>query len=108
MATAEACSWIGLLVAMVFKYGFGQPLAVTILGSVHGAVFCAYVLTCLIIFSPLRWSFGVLALSLISSVPPVASVAFDFWANRRGLMRPVDSGEPTFWGRVVYVLRTLN
>lgn len=108
VAAAEACSWVGLLVAMVFKYGFGHPMAVTIFGSIHGAVFCAYVLACLLVFSPLRWSFGVLVLALFSSVPPLASVAFDRWANRRGLMSPGDSEEPTFWGRVAYVFRTLN
>lgn len=108
VAAAEACSWVGLLIAMVFKYGFDMPLAVTIFGSIHGAVFVVYVLACLLIFSPLRWSSGVLVLALASSVPPLASVAFDLWANRRGLMRPSDSEEPTFWGRVGHALRTLN
>ncbi|GAB3276634.1 DUF3817 domain-containing protein [Parasphingorhabdus pacifica] len=94
VAVAEALSWIGLLIAMVFKYGFDMPLAVTIFGSIHGGVFVVYVLACLALFWPLRWSLSVLALALISSVPPLGSVVFDVWANRRGHMSR-DSVEPS-------------
>ncbi len=108
VAFAEACSWILLLAAMVLKYGFGHPLGVTIAGSIHGAVFTAYVVVCLVVFSPLRWRFPVLVLALVASVPPLASVAFEWWARRRGLTERPSSTEPTFWGRVRYVLRELN
>lgn len=108
VAVAEAVSWIGLLVAMAFKYGLGEPLGVTVMGWVHGLVFTAYVVTCLVIFSPLRWRFGVLVLALVASVPPLASVWFERWAHRRDLFTERDSVEPTFWGRVRYVLRELN
>lgn len=108
VAIAEACSWAGLLIAMAFKYGLGMPTGVTVLGWVHGLVFTGYVVTCLVVFSPLRWSFPVLVASLVSSIPPLASVAFERWASRRGLLTWRDSAEPTFWGRVAHVLRTLN
>ncbi|MGW5649369.1 DUF3817 domain-containing protein [Saccharopolyspora sp. NPDC003752] len=108
VAIAEAFSWVGLLVAMAFKYGFQQPLGVTVMGWVHGLVFTAYVVTCLVVFSPLRWRFGVLVLALVASIPPLASVWFERWANRRELLAESDSDEPTFWGRVRYALRELN
>lgn len=108
VAVAEACSWAALLIAMVFKYGLGVPEGVTVAGWIHGLVFTAYVVTCLVVFSPLRWSFGVLVLALVSSVPPLASVGFERWATGRGLLTWQDTAEPTFWGRVRYVLRTLN
>jgi len=108
VAIAEAFSWAGLLVAMVFKYALGMPAGVTVLGWVHGLVFTAFVVTCLVIFSPLRWSFGALVLALVSSVPPLATVLFERWASRRGLLEVTETEEPTFWGRVGYVLRTLN
>ncbi|GAB2665532.1 hypothetical protein GCM10027271_25720 [Saccharopolyspora gloriosae] len=108
VAVAEACSWAALLIAMVFKYGFGLPEGVTVAGWIHGLVFTAYVVTCLVVFSPLRWSFGVLVLALVSSVPPLASVGFERWATGRGLLTWQHSADPTFWGRVRYVLRTLN
>lgn len=107
-AVAEAVSWAGLLVAMAFKYGLGLTLGVTIFGWIHGLVFTAYVVTCLVVFSPLRWRFLVLALALIASVPPLASVAFERWATRRGDMDPAESDEPTFWARLAWAVRELN
>ncbi|GAA2347979.1 hypothetical protein GCM10009854_26520 [Saccharopolyspora halophila] len=108
VAVAEAMSWAGLLVAMAFKYGLGMPLGVTVMGWIHGLVFTAYVLVTLVVFSPLRWRFWTLVLALVASVPPLATVWFERWANKRGLLELADSDEPTFWGRVRFVLRELN
>ncbi|GAB2744659.1 DUF3817 domain-containing protein [Salinifilum aidingensis] len=108
VAIAEAFSWLGLLVSMAFKYGLDMPQGVTVFGWIHGLVFTAYVLCCLVVFSPLRWKFSVLVLALIASVPPLATVWFERWAMRRRLLERSDSPDPTFWGRVGYVLRTLN
>ncbi|GAA2778816.1 DUF3817 domain-containing protein [Saccharopolyspora taberi] len=108
VAIAEAISWAGLLLAMAAKYGLGQPLGVTVMGWIHGLVFTAYVVTCLVVFSPLRWRFRVLVLALVSSVPPLASVWFEWWARRRGLLDLREADEPTFWAKVGYALKTLN
>ncbi len=108
VAIAEAVTWAGLLVAMVAKYWLGQPLGVTVVGWLHGLVFTAYVVACLVVFSPLRWRFGVLVLALFASIPPLASVVFERWAERRGLFDPAPSSEPTFWARARYALRELN
>lgn len=108
VAVAEALSWVGLLVAMAFKYGLGMPTGVMVMGSIHGLMFTAYVLVTLWVFSPLRWRFWVLVAALVASVPPLATVAFERWADRRGLLEVPESDEPTFWGHVRYVLRELN
>ncbi|MDA3628628.1 DUF3817 domain-containing protein [Saccharopolyspora sp. WRP15-2] len=108
VAIAEAFSWVGLLAAMAFKYGLGMPAGVTVMGWIHGAIFTAYVVTCLVVFSPFRWRFWVLVLALVASVPPLATVWFERWANRRGLLTESDSEDPTFWGKVRYAFRELN
>jgi len=107
-AVAEACSWALLLLGMLLKYGFGHPAAVMVAGWIHGLLFTAYLVTCLVVFSPMRWRPWVLLLALVASVPPLATVLFERWVARRGLTEIPASPEPTFWGRVGYVLRELN
>lgn len=108
VAIAEAVSWAGLLIAMVVKYGFGEPLGVTILGWIHGIVFTAYVVACLVVYGPLRWRFRDLVLGLIASVPPFGSVVFERWAMRRGRLPEDDETGPSSWVRVTSALRELN
>ncbi len=108
VAFAEAVSWAALLIAMVFKYGFDQPEAVTVAGWVHGVVFTAYVVLSLVVYGPLRWSFRVLLLALIASVPPFGSVVFERWALRRGSLTMPEEKGPTSWSRLVGALRELN
>ncbi len=108
VAIAEAVSWAGLLVAMMFKYGLGEPLGVTIFGWVHGAVFTGYVITSLLVSSPLRWRFPVLVLALAASVPPFGSVAFERWALKRGWLEMPEEPGPNLWNRVTWTLRELN
>jgi len=46
-----------LLIAMPFKYFFDYPLAVTIVGAMHGVLFVAYVIMVAFIFVTKRWSY---------------------------------------------------
>ncbi|RCW45198.1 integral membrane protein [Halopolyspora algeriensis] len=108
VAFAEALSWAGLLIGMVFKYGFGQPMGVTIFGWIHGMVFTAYVVVGLLVYGPLRWKFRVLVLALIASVPPFGTVVFERWATRRELLNMPDTLGPTSWSRLTGALRALN
>ncbi|MBN6033831.1 DUF3817 domain-containing protein [Amycolatopsis sp. 195334CR] len=84
-AVAEALSWAGLLIGMFFKYvvesGDG---GVPVLGMVHGVVFVVYLLTSLLVTKPLGWKAGTLLLALVSSIPPLATWAFEKWALRTG------------------------
>lgn len=90
VAIAEACSWAGLLVGMLFKYvatgsdGVGNDIGVTVFGPVHGALFVGYVVVTPLTARVLRWDLRTLALALVASVPPLATLWFERWARRTG------------------------
>lgn len=79
-ALAEAVSYLLLLaVAMPLKYVWGQPLAVKILGSLHGALFVVFCLTLALAMRLGRWSLmravGLFLASLVPLLP--------FWLDQR-------------------------
>ena len=84
-AVAEACSWLGLLVGMFFKYvvDAGEG-GVKVFGPIHGTVFLAYLVLALLTWRHLRWSLPVAVLALAASVPPFCTVLFEVWAQRTG------------------------
>lgn len=89
VAIAEAVTWCLLLLGMVLKYVTGTTeLGVRVFGMLHGVVFIAYCLTTLLVAVDQRWSRGRALLGLASSVPPFATVLFDRYAERRGLLAP--------------------
>jgi integral membrane protein len=62
-AKGEAITWTLLISALIIRAaGDPLPLAVTIAGSIHGAVFLGYAVTALLVGINQRWSIG---LSLI-------------------------------------------
>jgi integral membrane protein len=77
-ALAEACSWAALLVGMFFKYVVvHNEIGVQIFGSVHGAMFLAYVGTVFLAWHSERWTLGTAFLGLFSAVPPFMTVWFE-------------------------------
>ena len=93
VATLEALSWVGLLSAMYVKYlGSGNEQGVHVFGPVHGGVFVAYVVLTLLVARLLRWSPGVTLLALVCSVPPFATLVFEWWAGRTGRLRVPAAG----------------
>ncbi|UAK38620.1 DUF3817 domain-containing protein [Gordonia bronchialis] len=84
VAVAEAITWAALLVAMFFKWVLGHEEAVAIPGMVHGIVFVIFVAVSLLTWHQLKWSVGVTALALISSIPPFGTLVFEWWARRNG------------------------
>ena len=85
LAFAEAVTWALLLIGMFLKYVTQTTeLGVRIFGMTHGIVFIAYCLTAVFVSVNQRWSFGTLALALVSAVPPFMTVWFDRRAERRG------------------------
>ncbi|MFF0153496.1 DUF3817 domain-containing protein [Micromonospora sp. NPDC005203] len=93
-AIAEACSWLALLVGMLVKYGPPEnELGVKIFGPIHGGLFVAYVVLTLAVARLHRWSLLATAVALVSAVPPFATLIFERWARRRGMLgvarRPV-------------------
>lgn len=93
VAVVEACSWLGLLVGMFLKHVAETTEAgVQIMGPIHGAAFVAYVIVTLVVAGEAGWSKKQLLLGLIASIPPLATVWFDRWAERRALL-------PAAWSR---------
>lgn len=90
VALAEAFTWAGLLIGMFLKYVTETTTAgVAVFGMLHGIVFVAYLLVTVIAWWRLRWSVPVGLLALLASVPPLTTVVFEIWAQRRGLLRAV-------------------
>ncbi|GAA4863511.1 DUF3817 domain-containing protein [Actinomycetospora straminea] len=85
VAIAEACSWIGLLVGMAFKYlVVFDDLGVRVFGPIHGALFVAYVVIALVTARVFRWGAVTTLLALAASIPPAATIWFERRAVRRG------------------------
>lgn len=74
----EAMSFLGLLfIAMPLKYIWGEPLAVRILGSVHGGLFVVYILAAFVLAEKLNWSLKTLFYSWLAAVLPLGTIVFD-------------------------------
>ena len=85
VAIAEAISWTGLLIGMLFKYVLSDnEIGVKIFGPIHGGIFIAYVVTVLAVRGPLRWSWPVTLAALAASIPPLFTWFFEIWAVRTG------------------------
>lgn len=92
VAIAEAVSWAGLLVTMVFKWivqddpHSGIEGGVPIMGPIHGVVFLAYLATCFVARREFRWTPRTTLLALASSIPPFATAVFEDVSDRKGLL----------------------
>jgi integral membrane protein len=88
VAVAEAVTWALLLTGMALKYSGVTELGVQVFGMVHGVVFIGYCLVTVLLWIDQRWTVGRLLLGLASAVPPFATVPFERYAERRGLLAP--------------------
>lgn len=85
VAIAEAISWTGLLIGMLFKYVLSDnEIGVKIFGPIHGGIFVAYVITVVAVRTRLRWSIPVTLAALAASIPPLFTWFFEIWAKRTG------------------------
>jgi integral membrane protein len=85
VAIAEACSWVGLLIGMFFKYVVvGNDIGVTIFGPDHGALFVLYCVVAVVAWRMLKWDVKTLLLALVSSIPPLMTIWFERRAAARG------------------------
>ena len=92
-AIAEAISWTGLLIGMVFKYLVVHNAAgVHLFGPIHGVLFLVYVALAIVVWRRQQWSTTVGVVALLASIPPYGSVVFERWATRTG--RLVESDTP--------------
>jgi integral membrane protein len=99
-AIAEAFTWAGLLVGMVFKYlVVHNDWGVRVFGTVHGFVMILYIMACGIVRPDMRWTGRQTLIAIGASVPPLLTFPFERWAIKRYLALPPDepvvSGETT-------------
>ncbi|MBC2931720.1 DUF3817 domain-containing protein [Nocardioides sp. zg-1228] len=87
VALAEAITWALLLTGMFLKYVTDTTeLGVQVFGMVHGVVFIAYCLVTVLLAVDQKWPLSRLALGLGAAVPPFATVPFERYAERAGLL----------------------
>mgnify|MGYP003418659994 FL=1 len=86
VAVAEMVTWTGLIVGMIFKYAFGNDRVVPITGGIHGFVFLCYGVTTVFVWVNQKWKPGVGLVGLFSTIVPYATVPFELWAQKRGLL----------------------
>jgi len=87
VAIAEAITWALLLTGMFLKYVTDTTeLGVQVFGMVHGVVFIAYCLVTVLLAVDQKWPVSRLALGLGAAVPPFATVPFERYAERTGLL----------------------
>ncbi len=78
VALAEGVSYVVLVfVAMPLKYFADAPLAVRIVGALHGALFVLFVVTLLRAASDRRWPLLRWAVAFASSLVPFGTFVFD-------------------------------
>ena len=87
LAVAEVITWALLITGMILKYVLHvTELGVRIGGGIHGFVFLAYCAATVLVGVDQRWGAGRIALGLGSAVIPFVTVAFERWAERRGML----------------------
>jgi integral membrane protein len=95
VAWIEAATWTGLLIGMFLKYVTDTTeRGVGLFGPIHGAAFIAYAAVTIITAVTLRWKWQVVAVALLAAVPPLATIAAEYWISRRGLLGEPVSTEP--------------
>lgn len=78
----EGISFLLLVcIAMPLKYFFHQPMAVKVVGSLHGLLFVAYCLLAMVVFYKEKWPVHQLILCWVLSCLPLGT----FWFDRKYL-----------------------
>jgi integral membrane protein len=66
-----------LFIAMPLKYIWGQPLAVKVVGWVHGALFVLFMLLVLRVYDQRGWPFKKVVLAFVAAFLPFGTFVFD-------------------------------
>ncbi len=78
VALAEGVSYLVLLgVAMPLKYLADMPLAVRVVGSLHGVLFVAYAILVGLLLARRTWSFGRAVWAMFLSLVPFGTFVLD-------------------------------
>ena len=75
---AEGASYLALLgIAMPLKYAAGMPMAVRIVGSIHGALFVVFVIALIQAWADRSWGIKQAAMVFIASLLPFGPFVID-------------------------------
>ena len=78
VAMAEGISFLVLLgIAMPLKYHAGRPMAVTIVGGLHGALFVAFIILAFMVKDQYKKNFGWLVKAGLASIIPFGTFYMD-------------------------------
>lgn len=78
VAIAEAWSFLMLIgIAMPLKYVMGIPLAVQIMGWLHGLLFVAYLVLLVIVWQEEKWPFKKVFFAGVAALVPLGPFWFD-------------------------------
>jgi integral membrane protein len=84
-AVTEAITWLCLLTGMFVKYVVGTTeVGVQVAGPAHGVAFIGYCLVTVVVGVDQRWSARRLLLGLGAAIPPLMTVWFDRYVEKRG------------------------
>jgi len=82
IAIAEGISFLVLLlIAMPLKYMADQPMAVTIVGGLHGVLFVAFV----VLAWEVKKDFGWFAKAFVASILPFGTIIMDKYWKKEGI-----------------------
>lgn len=84
-ALAEMVTWAGLIIAIVLRAADVADI-VPIAGGIHGFVFLCYAATTVFVWVNQRWRLPLGLTGLLLAIVPFATVPFELWADRRGLL----------------------
>ena len=84
IALAEGTSFLVLLfIAMPMKYFMGMPLAVRVVGSIHGLLFLLYITKLAQLRSAHQWDNTFSLLAFIASILPFGTFLFDKYLREK-------------------------
>jgi integral membrane protein len=78
IALLEGLSFLILLfIAMPLKYMMGMPLAVRVVGSLHGALFVAYIIYMYLVYNDFNKNFRWMLKAFVASIIPFGTMWMD-------------------------------
>lgn len=85
VAVAEMFTWAGLIIALILRAASTTNF-VPIAGGIHGFVFLCYATVTVFVWVNQRWRFSLGLTGLLLAIVPFATVPFELWVDRRGLL----------------------
>lgn len=86
-AKAEAVTWTALIGGLIYRaVATMEPIVLTVIGGIHGAVFLGYGVTAALVGVNQRWKVRAIVGGILLAIVPYATVPFEVSRNRKGLL----------------------